>query len=119
MGLMSALNAAVSGLRTTQASMNLVSQNVAKAHSVGYTRRISQPVQQTAGDRTAGVRSGEVERVLDLLVQKQLRLERAGASYTSFMARLPGQVDRLFGTPGEAGALHTVLNTFTQSLQTL
>ncbi|HEU4518400.1 MAG TPA: flagellar hook-associated protein FlgK [Microvirga sp.] len=119
MGLMSALNAAVSGLRTTQASMNLVSQNVANAHSVGYTRRISQPVQQTAGDRTAGVRSGEVERVLDLLVQKQLRLERAGASYTSFMARLSGQVDRLFGTPGEAGALDTVLNTFTQSLQTL
>jgi flagellar hook-associated protein 1 FlgK len=119
MGLMSALNAAVSGLRTTQASMNLVSQNVANANSAGYTRRISQPVQQLAGDQTAGVRSGDVTRVLDVLAQKQLRLETAGAAYTSRMASYATQVDKLFGPPGGAGALDTVLNTFTQSLQTL
>ena len=81
MGLMMALNAAVSGLRTTQDSIDLVSQNVANANTAGYTRRTSQPIQQVAGERTVGVRSGEIERVLDVLVQKQLRLETAGSAY--------------------------------------
>jgi flagellar hook-associated protein 1 FlgK len=77
------------------------------------------PVQQVAGDRTTGVRAGEVERVLDLVALKQLRLETAGAAYTSFMARFAGQLDKLFGAPGEAGALDTNVNTFIQSLQAL
>jgi flagellar hook-associated protein 1 FlgK len=119
MGLMMALNAAMSGLRTTQDSINLVSQNVANANSAGYTRRTMQPVQQVAGDRTAGVRSGQVERVLDVLVQKQRRLETAGSSYTSLRASYATQLDKLFGSPGGAGALDTILNTFTQSLQGL
>ena len=49
MGLMMALNAAVSGLRTTQDSMNITAQNVANANSVGYTRRTMSPIQQTGG----------------------------------------------------------------------
>ena len=56
MGLMMALNAAVSGLRTTQTAMNITSQNVANANSVGYTRRTMSPVQQLAG---AAVRDDE------------------------------------------------------------
>jgi flagellar hook-associated protein 1 FlgK len=119
MGLMMALNAAVSGLRTTQDNINLVSQNVANANSAGYTRRTMQPVQQVAGDRTAGVRSGEIERVLDVLVQKQRRLETAGSAYTSLRASYAAQLDKLFGSPGGAGALDTTLNAFTQSLQGL
>ena len=63
--------------------------------------------------------AGEIERVLDVVAQKQLRLETAGASYTSVMASYAGELDRLFGTPGGAGALDSILNTFTQSLQTL
>src|SRR4051794_31717612 len=119
MGLMMALNAAMSGLRTTQDSINLVSQNVANANSAGYTRRTMQPVQQVAGDRTAGVRSGQVERVLDVLVQKQRRLETAGSSYTSLRASYATQLDKLFGSPGGAGALCTLLHTFTQFPQGL
>jgi flagellar hook-associated protein 1 len=119
MGLMMALNAAVSGLRTTQDSINLVSQNVANANAAGYTRRTSQPIQQVVGERTAGVRSGEIERVLDVLVQKQLRLETAGSAYTSLRASYATQLDKLFGAPGGAGALDTIFNTFTQSVQGL
>jgi flagellar hook-associated protein 1 FlgK len=119
MGLMMALNAAVSGLRTTQTAMNITSQNVANANSVGYTRRTMSPVQQLAGDQTSGVRAGEVNRVLNVLTQRQLRLELAGANYTALMASYAGQLDKLFGTPGGAGALDTMVNGFTNSLQAL
>ncbi|HEV2560075.1 MAG TPA: flagellar hook-associated protein FlgK [Microvirga sp.] len=119
MGLMMALNAAVSGLRTTQAAMNITSQNVANANSAGYTRRVMQPIQQLAGDQTSGVRTGEVSRTLNVLTQRQLRLELAGANYTGLMASYAGQLDKLFGTPGGPGALDTIVNDFTRSLQTL
>jgi flagellar hook-associated protein 1 len=119
MSLMSALSAAVSGLRTTQAGIDLVAQNIANADSVGYTRRRLAPVQSVAGDRTSGVRTGEIERVLDLVAQKQLRLESSGAAYTSLNARFAAEIDRLFGQPGGIGSLDSSVNGFTQALQGL
>jgi flagellar hook-associated protein 1 FlgK len=109
----------VSGLRTTQAGMDVVAQNVANANTIGYTRRTVAPVQALAGPRTSGVRTGEIERALDTILQKQLRLETSGAAYTSTMARFAGEIGRLFGEPGTVGALDTSLNDFTQAMQAL
>src|ERR687893_621349 len=119
MSLTSALNAAVSGLRTTQAGMDVVASNVANAQTIGYSRRTLAPVQAITGDRTTGVRTGEIERILDTIVQKQLRLETSGAAYTSTMARFAAELDHLFGEPGTVGALDTSLNDFTEALQGL
>lgn len=119
MSLTSAISAATSGLRTTQAGMDVVAQNVANAGSVGYTRRRLDPVQALAGDRTGGVRTGEIERVLDQVAQKQLRLETSGAAYTSVTAEFASALDRLFGQPGGSGSLDGAVNDFTQSLQQL
>src|SRR5688500_369705 len=119
MALATALNAAMSGLRTAQAGMDLVASNVANANSVGYSRRTLAPVEALLGERTGGVKTGAIQRVLDTVVQKQLRLETAGASYTSTMARFAGELDRLFGQPGSVGALDTSVNDFTKALQAL
>ena len=119
MSLSSALSSAVSGLRTTQAGMDVVAQNVANAGTIGYTRRTVAPVQALAGPRTSGVRTGEIERALDTILQKQLRLETSGAAYTSTMARFAGEIGRLFGEPGTVGTLDTSLNDFTQAMQAL
>lgn len=116
MGLISALGAANAGLRATQAGIDVVSQNVANADTVGYVRRRLNPV--TTGTPVPGVRTG-VERVLDAVMQKQLRLETAGAAYTSLMARVAADVDRLFGPPGNASSLDGRVNAFTTALQDL
>ncbi len=119
MSLMSALNAAVSGLRTTQAGIDLVAQNVANAESVGYTRRVISPVQVVTDDRTSGVRTGEVQRVLDTLAQKQLWTEMSGAAYTKVRADFASAIDRLFGAPGSAASLDHAMNDFTEQLSKL
>lgn len=119
MSLLSALNAATSGLRVTQAGIGVVSGNVANADTAGYSRRRLLPVQLLAGDRTSGVRTGEIERVIDLVAQRQLRLETAGASYTGLTARYASEIDRLFGEPGGAASLDAAVNGFTQTLQAL
>lgn len=119
MGLGSALAAAASGLRVTQAGIDVVAQNVANAGSAGYTRRVLGPVQAVAADDTTGVRAGTVERVLDAAAQRQLRLETAGAGYTSYTAAILAQVDALLGQPGAAGSLDGALNDLTGVLQAL
>ncbi len=119
MGVMQALQSALSGLRATQAGVDITSQNIANADSVGYTRRTLPLSQEVSGNTTTGVRTGAVQRMLDVLVQRQLRLENAGAAYTDIRANYMSQLDLLFGAPGSESALDTTLNNFTQSLQGL
>jgi flagellar hook-associated protein 1 FlgK len=109
----------VSGLRAVQAGLDVVSQNVANSGSVGYTRRELTTTELTAGDRSGGVRVGAAERVLDKLLQRQLRLEAAGAAYTSLKSGTHTALDKLFDAPGGAGALSTLVDNFTSSLGTL
>ncbi len=119
MGLAAAMNNAMSGLRMTQAGMEVVSTNVANAGSAGYSRRIISPVESVAGGRSAGVLTGNVQRVLDQVVQRQLRLETSGAGYTTVRADFAKALDQLFGQPGGVNALDTQVNAFRQSLQAL
>src|SRR4051812_29590102 len=119
MSLMSALTAATSGLRTTQDGINLVAQNVANADTAGYVRRRLNAVEALSGTNAAGVRTGAIERVLDVVAQKQLRLETSGAAYTSLTARFAGNLDQLFGAPGSASSLDSMMNGFTTAAQGL
>ncbi|KAA2237578.1 flagellar hook-associated protein FlgK [Salinarimonas soli] len=119
MSLGGALNSALSGLRTTQAGINVVSQNVANAGSVGYSRRQMSAVQTLSGTSTTGVRAGEVQRILDVVAQRQLRLETSAAGYTGLRADYASSLERLFGQPGAAGSLDKAVNDFTGALQSL
>lgn len=115
MGLNSSLNMAISGLRSTQVGLNIISQNVANADSPGYVRRSVSTVETQGGYTT----SSNVQRLLDKIVQHQLWQETAGAAYTSTRADAMSKVDELYGAPGSATALDSVYNAFTSALQAL
>ncbi len=119
MGLYSAMNSSLSGLRLTQAQMEVVSSNIANVDTAGYTRRKVNAVQQLTGANTTGVQNAGVNRQLDQLMLRQLRTETAGAAYTDIRARYAEQIDRLFGAPGDNTSVSGLLNTFTGSLQAL
>ncbi len=119
MGLSAALNSSLSGLRVTQSQLEVVSNNIANVDTVGYSRRRLNTVQSLAGSTTTGVRSAGVTRQLEVQIQKQLRIETAGASFTDVRAAYATQLDRLFGTPGQPGSLDSTVNSFAASLQAL
>ena len=112
-----ALTTATAGLRVTQSQIGVVSQNIANVGTVGYVRRTLTPV--TTGPGNAGVASGTIARALDAAALKQLRSETSGAAYTSTMAGIRGQLDALYGRPGDTSALDGMFNGFTRSLQSL
>jgi len=120
MGLMSALQNAMSGLGVSQAQIDLISRNVANASTPGYTRRVLDTRETYAGGITAGaVRQAGVNRILDQLLQKQLRAEAAGATYSSAQASFLKRLDQSFGTPGSSTGLSAVFAGFSTALQQL
>jgi flagellar hook-associated protein 1 len=118
MGLTQALSSALSGLQANQASISMVAANVANADTPGYTRKIVNQV-ATGANTSIGVRVSDIQREIDLYVQRQLRTENAGASYADTRAQMYSQLQGIYGQPGSATALESVYNSFTSALQTL
>lgn len=118
MGLGTALDTAISGLRGTQAGIGIVSQNVANAGTAGYVRRGVSNVDSVTG-RTVGVNNPQVQRLLDRIVQHQLWQETSGAAYTATRAEAFAGLDQLYGAPGSKTALDSMFSAFTSSLQAL
>jgi flagellar hook-associated protein 1 FlgK len=117
--LSAALNNSVSGLRAAQAGMEVVAGNVSNSGTVGYTRRVLVTEQQVSGTQSGGVHVVGAQRVLDTLVQKQLRLEAAGAGYTGIKATYHASIDAMFDAPGATGTLPNLVSAFSTAVSTL
>jgi flagellar hook-associated protein 1 len=118
MSLTQALSTALSGLQVNQASISIVASNVANADTPGYTRKVVDQV-AIGGSASVGVRVSDIQREIDLYIQRQLRVENAGASYADTRANMYSQLQAIYGQPGADTSLESVYNSFTSSLQTL
>jgi flagellar hook-associated protein 1 FlgK len=119
MALTSALNNALSGLRFTSVATSLTSANIANAGNSTYTRKRIDPIQLLAGDQISGIAVGSITREYDAFVQRQLVTETANSAYATTRSDFLSRLDQMFGAPGSARALDTVLNDFSSSFQTL
>jgi len=119
MGLSSALATAMSGLRANQASLSIISSNVANAQTPGYVNQNTNQIEVSSGTFGDSVQTTGVNRQLDLFVQSQLRTETSGGAYADQMSNILSQLQSVYGTPGGDGTLETSLSNFTASLQSL
>jgi flagellar hook-associated protein 1 FlgK len=109
----------MSGLRTNQAALSVVSSNIANAQTPGYVTRTSIQTETVNGDAGAGVITTGVNRQVEQFVQTQLRTEMAGGAYADQMASVLSQLQTVYGTPGSAGTLENAYSNFTTALQSL
>jgi flagellar hook-associated protein 1 len=119
MGLSSALATAMSGLRSTQAALSIISSNVGNAQTPGYVAQTPNQIEVASGGFGASVETTGVNRQLDLFVQGQLRTEIGGGAYADQINNILGQLQSVYGTPGGDGTLETALSNFTSALQSL
>ena len=119
MGLSSALAIAMSGLRANQASLSIVSGNIANANTPGYVTQTANQIEVQSGGSGSSVEVTGVSRQLDLYVQSQLRTETSGGAYADQTANILGQLQDVYGTPGGVGTLETSYSNFTTALQGL
>src|SRR5215467_6168928 len=119
MGLSSALSTAMSALHANQASLSIISSNVANAKTPGYVTQNVNQIEVPSGTHGSSVAVAGVNRQLDLFVQTQLRTETSGGGYADQISNILGQLQSVYGTPGGDGTLESTLNNFTASLQSL
>ncbi len=119
MSLGSALATAMSGLHANQASLSIVSSNIANAQTPGYITRSINQVETITGDSGASVSVTGVNRELNQFVQTQLRSETSGGTYADQMASVLTQLQSVYGTPGADGSLESAYSNFTSALQSL
>src|SRR5215470_13609082 len=113
MGLSSALATAMSGLRANQASLSIISSNVANAQTPGYVAQNPNQISVSSGTTGSSVMVTGVNRQLDLFVQNQLRTETSGGGYADQISNILSQLQSVYGTPGGDGTLENALNNFT------
>ncbi|MET0313677.1 MAG: flagellar hook-associated protein FlgK, partial [Hansschlegelia sp.] len=119
MGLSAALGSALSGLKASQAGLDLVSSNVANASTPGYVKKTLVTEQAVVGGTSVGVRVDDVRRELDAYLQRQLRSESAGGAYASTRADYLDRLQSIFGTPGGDLSLDSVASDFSSALDAL
>src|SRR5579863_3004349 len=120
MSLTQALSSVLSGLNATQASLSIISGNVANANTAGYVDESANQVEIGAtGNSGTSVQIEGVNRNLNSLLQNQLWTETSGGAYADTKSKLYQQLQQVYGTPGSASAFDTSFNNFTAAVQTL
>jgi len=119
MGLAASISTSLAGITATQARIDLVARNIANASTDGYTRKTLTTEANVAGGNVIGVLLGDVGRVVDIFLQQQLRNEVSAQSNVGVRSDFLSLVDQLFGEPGGATGLDTIINGFTNALQNL
>lgn len=117
MGLSVALSNALSGMRTGQSSLDVLSRNIANAGTPGYHRQSLSLVDGYTS--SANVRTGAVSRAFSASLQAHYTREIADASYATTRAGVLDRMQAAFGKPGDTGSLDTVYNDFRAALSTL
>src|SRR5258708_12363989 len=114
MSLTQALNTALAGLNATQASLSVISGNVANSSTPGYVDKTANQVEIAAGgDSGSSVDVIGITRNLNTLLQKQLWTEPSGGSSPDTKAQLYHQLQQLYETPESPDPFHPAFNNST------
>jgi flagellar hook-associated protein 1 FlgK len=120
MSLTQALSTALSGLNATQASLSIISGNVANANTPGYVEEsVNQVEIGAAGNSGSSVEVEGVNRNLNSLLQNQLWIETSGGAYADLRSQLYQQLQQVYGTPGSPSAIDATFNNFTAAVRSL
>lgn len=105
MSLDSALSVASWGLRATQASIRIVSENVAGAQTPGYTAKTLPRISVVAEGALSGVKTGEVTRNVDRFLQDETWTQLGRLEALDMRERMLEEVEAAHGDPALGDSL--------------
>lgn len=116
MSIESALYTALSGLRATQAQIQVVSSNVANVQTQGYSREVL-PQETVVNSAAIGVETGIVQRVVDPVLQNNLLTQTTTTNQASTLDTYYKQIEGLLGQLGSGATINDALNKFATAMQ--
>lgn len=117
MSLTGALNAASSGLRTTQTLSGVAADNVANALTPGYTRRSASVVSTVSGQ--GGATIADIRREVDASLQRMSRLETGKMARYQVLDEGLSRYTAYLGQPGDGTSPADKFSAFQNSFTTL
>jgi len=109
---------AISALKTNQAALSVVANNVSNLNTAGYARRVVNQQTLSAGGQLMGVDIATIQRVTNqFLNQEQLSAGGMASQYDT-MAGLFSQLNGLLGGPGDNQSLATGLTNLSAAFAT-
>lgn len=119
MSLSVILNNALSGLVVAEAALRNTSNNVANVNTEGYARKELQQQSRVLAGAGVGVEVGEVRRVVDEFLVKELRIATSHAKQFSAMGQIHDRLQGLLGDPSNGSTLATKLDQVFTSMAAL
>lgn len=116
MGLTTSLTNAVSGLRTNQDALDILSRNIANSGTPGYHKQslnvVDYNTQSSSYARTAGA-----DRAFNQSLQTYYTRQVADTSNSSIQASYLDRLQGFLGKPGSAGSLDTMFGNLKTAMQ--
>ncbi len=119
MSLTLTFDTALSGLTVSQAALSNISQNVANANTVGYSRQILGLQQRIVAGQANGVEIAGITRVIDTFLVRELQAQRSALGETKAAESFFNEIQARFGTTGSDSTIPTDLAEFASALDTL
>ena len=119
MSLTSALYNSLSGLRTAQAGIDVVSRNLSNATTPGYTKKTVPQEAVYLNGQVAGVQTQAITREIDVTVQRELRVERSASANLSVVDEYLSELNQMFGRPDDEVSFAASINRLGTSFAAL
>lgn len=119
MGLGTALNTALSGLRVSQEAMSVLSSNIANANTENYSRRIVEQASVVSAGSGVGVDIKAIGRKVDDFLAKGLREQASTVGRDSVINEYLSRLQITYGQPGSDNNLNATVDAFFASAQNL
>lgn len=116
MGLTTSLNNAVSGLRTNQDSLGILSRNIANSGTPGYHKQSLNIVDYNAQDSTYA-RTAGANRAFNASLQTYYTRQVSDTANSGVQASYLDRLQGFLGKPGGAGSLDTIFTGLQNALQ--
>ncbi|WIJ26648.1 flagellar hook-associated protein FlgK [Devosia sp. RR2S18] len=116
MGLTTSLNNAVSGLRTNQDALSIISRNIANSGTPGYHRQSLNVVDHNSQNSTYA-RTAGATRAFNQSLQSYYTRQVADTAYSGIQANYLDRLQGVLGKPGSAGSLDTLFSGIQNAMQ--
>jgi flagellar hook-associated protein 1 FlgK len=118
MSLDVALQDALTGLRATQAQIQVISANIANAQTPGYSEETLSQTSVTTPAGGVGVQTGVIQREADKLLSANITQQTSAASAAATTNDYLTQLQNLLGQVGGTTSFTSALNNFVGAMQT-
>ena len=119
MSISQVLQNGLSGLSASQAGLATISQNIANANTVGYSRQTLSLEQRVINGVSSGVAVGNTQRVVDNFLARELQAQQARQGEAGVLSEFFSNIQTRFGSPSGNNSLAADLSRFGAALESL